>query len=414
MRFLFPISILLWVFPNPLPAQPGCTDPQASNYDPNASGNDGSCVYPATNYSLAVKTSLSTALKESSGLVWAGGSLWTHNDTGDGPYLYKIDTLTNAILQTVTIGGATNVDWEDIAFDGTNFYAGDFGNNANGNRTDLKIYKFPLSTIPAGDVVTVPADQVQVINFSYDDQTNFTPQGSNNTSFDCEAMLYRNGELHLFTKDWVNLHTSHYTLPTAAGTYTAVKRESFFANGLVTGADITPQGVLVLLGYAAAGGPNFLWLLFDYPPGVFFGGNKRRIDLGSWLLAGQTEGICFRNSASGYVSNEQVSVIVPARLYGFDLSQWLQPVFLPAVTPPATDHTPCGVVPNPLPAGRPLSLQPLPLENTQLIIWDIWGRLVWQGGYDPSEQPAFSAGWYALQVRSPEGAVQCAASFFVW
>ena len=143
-------------------AQSGCTDPQASNYNPNATVNDGSCVYPVTNYNLTLKTALSTTVNETSGLVMANGVLWTHNDSGNPAQIFKIDTLSNSILQTVNIGGASNVDWEDIAFDGTHFYVGDFGNNANGNRTDLKIYKFPLSAIPSGSVVTVPAGQVQV------------------------------------------------------------------------------------------------------------------------------------------------------------------------------------------------------------------------------------------------------------
>ena len=33
-------------------AQNGCTDPQALNYDVAANQNDGSCIYPVTNYSL--------------------------------------------------------------------------------------------------------------------------------------------------------------------------------------------------------------------------------------------------------------------------------------------------------------------------------------------------------------------------
>lgn len=312
-----------------LPAQPGCTDPLANNFDPDATTNDGSCTYPVTNYALTLKTNLSTTLDETSGVIMANGALWTHNDGGNAAALYKIDTLSNAILQTVTIGGATNVDWEDITFDGTNFYIGDFGNNANGNRTDLKIYKFPLSAIPSGTNVTVPAGQVQVIHFSYEDQTNFNPTGSNNTRFDCEAMIYAGGGLHLFTKNWIDKITTHYTLPATAGTYEAVNEETFDVDGLVTAADISPLGVIMLLGYESAGGTPFFWMLWDYPAGVYFGGNKRRINLGSFFSTGQIEGICFRNNSYGYVSNEKFSVFVPARLYSFQVSQWLQPIFFP-------------------------------------------------------------------------------------
>ena len=329
-----------------LPAQSGCTDPQASNFDPNATSNDGSCVYPVTNYTLTIKTNLSTTLNESSGLAMAGGAVWTHNDSGNQPRIYKIDTLSNSIMQTVTIGGASNVDWEDIAFDGTNFYIGDFGNNANGNRTDLKIYKFPLSAIPSGSNVTVPTAQVQVIHFSYEDQTNFTPQGSNNTSFDCESIFFHEGMLHLFTKDYINQTTTHYLLPAAAGTYEAINLETYDVAGLVTAADISSFGVVVLLGYGPGNGPLFFWLMFDYQPGAYFSGNKRRIELGPHTGSGKTEGVVFRNSAYGYVSNERITIgaiTVPARLYSFSISQWLQPIFFPVelvrFTARATDNS---------------------------------------------------------------------------
>ncbi len=329
MRLLPLFSFFLSVLTAPLSAQPGCTDPLATNFDPNATFNDGSCVYANTNYSLTVKTDLSTTLNETSGLVMANGNLWTHNDSGNDPKIYKIDTLTNSILQTVTIGGATNVDWEDITFDGSNFYIGDFGNNSNGNRTNLKIYKFPIAAIPSGSNVTVSAAQVSVINFSYEDQTNFDPMGSNNTDFDCESIIYVDGALHLFTKQWISKNSAHYTLPTTAGTYEAVNLETFDVNGLVTAADISPFGVIMLLGYESAGGTPFFWILWDYPSGEFFGGNKRRINLGSFFSVGQIEGICFRGTSYGYVSNEKFSVFVPARLYSYQISQWLQPLFFP-------------------------------------------------------------------------------------
>lgn len=329
MRLLLSLSLLLICFPSKTRAQAGCTDPQASNYNPGAATNDGSCAYPVTSYTLTQKTLLSTTLNETSGLVMAGGALWTHNDGGNPAAIYKIDTLSNSMLQTVNIGGASNVDWEDIAFDGSSFYIGDFGNNANGNRTDLKIYKFPLSAIPSGANVTVPAGQVEIIHFSYEDQTDYTPQGANNTEFDCESMFYCDGELHLFTKDWVNLKTARYTLPTVAGTYLAAKQETYNVNGLLTAADISGPGVVALLGYTAQGGSLFFWLLWDYQPDVYFSGNKRRIGLGSWFGAGQVEGICFRNGSYGYVSNERNTALLPARLFSFKINQWLQTVFLP-------------------------------------------------------------------------------------
>ncbi|HET7898297.1 MAG TPA: hypothetical protein VFL47_11515, partial [Flavisolibacter sp.] len=148
----------------------GCKDPAANNYNPSATVNDGSCTYNATSYTPPRKVDpISTALNESSGLQMAGNFLWSFNDSGNDPVLFRMDTTSNKILQAVTLG-VTNVDWEDIGFDGTYLYIGDFGNNVNGARTDLKIYKLRLSDIPdytTDPSPTIPASQIDVINFTY-------------------------------------------------------------------------------------------------------------------------------------------------------------------------------------------------------------------------------------------------------
>lgn len=292
---------------------PGCKDPMANNYDPSATVNNGSCTYNVTLYTPVVKVDpLSPVLNEGSGLQMAGGYLWSFNDGGGSAAIYRIDTLSNTILQTVNLAGATNIDWEDIAFDGAFFYIGDFGNNANGARSDLKIYKFPLSAVPAPaafPAVTIPASKIDIINFSYADQPKpVTPTTQNNTTFDCEAMIVDEGKVHLFTKDWVNATTTHYIIDgVTAGTYIASPLETLSTNYLVTGADKVPgQNIIALLGYQNYGlGNHFIHLLTDYSGGKYFNGNKRRIDLPDVTVMGQAEGITFRNSTYGYISNEK-------------------------------------------------------------------------------------------------------------
>ena len=177
-------------------AQAGCSDPQATNYNAAAISNDGSCVYPSTSITLTDKTALSTPLlDETSGVVFTGGSVWTHNDSGNSNDIYRIDSITNAILQTVNISNATNVDWEDITADSNYIYVGDIGNN-NGNRTNLKIYRIS-KTVLTPSTVSIVAD---VINFSFSDQTTFTSLHNNN-NFDCESMIFYNDSLHLFSKE---------------------------------------------------------------------------------------------------------------------------------------------------------------------------------------------------------------------
>ena len=413
LKFLIPLLFTLTAT-----AQPGCPDPQATNYDPAATINDGSCQYPATNFTPVTKTTLSAAVKETSGLVFAGGRLWTHNDGGNEAALYQIDSLTNAILQTVTIGGATNTDWEDLAFDGTNFYIGDFGNNSNGNRTDLKIYKFPLTAIPAGSAVTVPATAVEVIEFAYEDQTDFSPQGSNSTRFDCEAMLWRNDSLHLFTKDWIGLQTVHYALSSTAGAHLARRRETLPADGLITGATVSGPGVVLLLGYRTDNGVLFAWLLFDHSGGLYFNGNKRRIGLGLAPFYGQVEGLCFRNSAGGYMSNEELNVTilgqtitVPPRLYGFEVTQWLPPVFLPANEAGSNSVPSCRVSPNPVAVGQPIRFAKEFQENARLELRDVPGRQV--VAFQHGTVAPYAPGVYFLQVLGAANEALCADKLLV-
>ncbi len=413
MRLIF-LLLLPGLLPiTPLHAQPGCTDPLAINFNANATSNDGSCKYPPTNLPPVFQTNLSNTLDENSGLVWAGGGLWTHNDGGSEPKIYRIDTLTNAILQTVTIEGATNTDWEDIAFDGTSFYIGDFGNNANGNRTDLRIYKFPIAAIPTGIEVAVPASAVERINFAYEDQTDFDPTGSNNTRFDCEAMIFRNNQLHFFTKNWIDKTTTHYVLPATAGTFQAQKLETIDVDGLITAADVSASGVLILLGYDLTTASAFFWQIWDYSNGLLFNGNKRRVELGSVLATGQLEGLCFRNNRYGYFSNEKTAGIIPARLYSFELGLNL----LTPVVGLNNDSTPtwCAHLPNPVTAGQLGEALDRITPGSLVEIWNSPGQLVWRSPALPTglNLGAFSSGVYFLQVRRMSGLPGCRRTIFL-
>ncbi len=322
----------------------GCKDPAANNYNAQATINDGSCKYNTTTYVPPIKVDpMHPTLVETSGLQMAGNFLWSFNDGSGEPAIYRIDTLTNALLQTVNLGGATNVDWEDIAFDGTHFYVGDFGNNANGARTDLKIYKFALSAIPdytTNSIVTIPQSQINVINFIYADQVQPPQSGAPNTTrFDCEAMFVDAGKIHLFSKNWVDTITTHYVIAdTIAGSYTALPLETLATKYLVTAADkAVGQNVVALFGYQAAGfASHFLHFLSDYSGGFYFNGNKRQIDLPDATIMGQGEGLTFRNGTYGYISNEkfvrssgQFTLTVNQKLRSFNAASFVSATVLP-------------------------------------------------------------------------------------
>ena len=202
-RELFLGFILCFIINFSLKGQSGCTDPQAINFDVMATDNDGSCLYGATQYQMEQRATLPEGLEEASGLAYLDGDLWTHNDGGNSNEIYRIDTLTGAILQTVLVGALENEDWEDLAQSNTHLFVGDFGNNA-GNRMDLKVGRIDRNNL--GNLIV----SAQIINFSYSDQTDFTPL-LNANDYDCEAFFFYQDSLHLFTKNWVDQQTRHYT-----------------------------------------------------------------------------------------------------------------------------------------------------------------------------------------------------------
>ena len=328
----FVIGLLVMFF-QPVYAQVnGCTDPLANNFNSLATVNDGSCTYSPTNYQPLVKVNpISDELIETSGLQMAGNFLWSFNDSGGEPAIYRLDTITGFILQKVILQNATNLDWEDIAFDGASFYIGDFGNNLNGARTDLKIYKFPFRAIPDYvnyPVTTIAATQIEIINFTYSDQ----PQPpvtatSNNTKFDCEAMIADGGKIHLFTKNWVDINTTHYEINgVTAGTYIATPQETLVTNYLVTAADKAyGQNIIVLLGYDKSFPyTHHFNLLTSYNGSTYFSGNKRKIDLPNAGTMGQGEGICFRTGTYGYISNEKINFpAISQKLHSFNISNFI-------------------------------------------------------------------------------------------
>lgn len=308
-------------------AQPiaGCTDRAANNFNASATANNGSCMYEPVTLAPSLKFLHSDTLRENSGTVYWNGWLWHHNDNGGSfpSTLFATDTSSAFIRRMVFLGTAQTyvpqVDWEDIAQDDTHLYIGDFGNNVNGARTDLRIYKIPKSGITSttGNLYLTP----ELISFRYPDQpANPTPVSVNTTDFDCEAMVSYNGKLYLFTKQYTGNQTSLYELPSTAGTHIATKLGTFNVNGLITGADILPdRRVIALTGYTLTQ-QRFIYLLYDFTGNAFFGGNKRRIGLQG---IAQTESVAFLNHNRIVIGSEKVSTL-PATMEAVDLTDLLK------------------------------------------------------------------------------------------
>ena len=112
-------------------------------------------------------------LRESSGVAVSRthhGVLWTHNDSGDGPFIYATDTA-GSDRGTLRVTGAAAVDWEDIALGpcpratGSCLYLADTGDN-NEVRSSVFVYAVPEPAPPAtGDslATTSPAAVLQLV-----------------------------------------------------------------------------------------------------------------------------------------------------------------------------------------------------------------------------------------------------------
>lgn len=297
---------------------PGCTDPLANNYNPTATANDGSCTYNAAAVSPSASVNLVNTLSETSGIIKWNNQLWTHNDNDD-INLYALDTLNGSIKLTQPLTGTTNIDWEEISQDSGFVYVGDFGNNLNGNRTNLKILKISKSSLLAG------SPTIEIINFSYSNQLNFTPTGANNTDFDCEAFVVSADSIFLFTKQWVSNKTSVYALSKAPGTHIAKFKSTYNVQGLITGAVYKEaENLIAISGYSASLQP-FIYLLYDFKNRNFFGGNKRKISLS--LPFHQVEGIATSEGLKYYFTNEkffQQPISIMQKLHTVDLTEFLE------------------------------------------------------------------------------------------
>ena len=236
---------------------------------------------------------LSDSLKETSGLTFFRDKLYTINDGGNSSEVFEIDKSSGKILDVIKTD-LKNKDWEAITSDSTNIYIGDFGNNA-GTRKDLKIYKIPFKD-------SVKIGSIQEIPFFYPEQKDFEPKNINN-DFDAEAMIFLNGKIHLFTKEWISKSVTHYSVnPNVFVQQPAEKIESFKTDFVVTDASYFDKK-LYLVGYTK-NTEVFLSIFGETEPGIFFNQKPVKYYIGSSLSVGQIEGISV-NEDGIYISGEE-------------------------------------------------------------------------------------------------------------
>jgi hypothetical protein len=196
------------------------------------------------------------AINESSGIVASRttpGVYWTHNDSGDGPNIYALDEH-GARRGTWRVRGASARDWEDIAAgpgsqSGSSYlYIGDIGDN-EARRSEIIVYRVKEPTVKPTDsssskLKPLVTDETEVIRLRY-------PDGSH----DAESLLVHpvTGDLYIVTKvPFGNPGVYKATVPLNTNEPTTLKGiaelniPSLFG-GLITGGDISPDGLRVAL-----------------------------------------------------------------------------------------------------------------------------------------------------------------------
>jgi hypothetical protein len=175
------------------------------------------------------------ALDEVSGVVVGHameGVLWVEEDSGNEAAVYALKP-TGEVVAEVTVDGATNVDWEDLAWAKGRLWVGDIGDNGR-ERSQVQVYSFR----EPGDrgVTSVGAT---IVRLRYQDGPH-----------DAEAMFVdpRDEHLYLIVKQLIEPQSAVYAVPlrqvgpSEVGVLRQVARVPL---SIVTAADLGPAGIAV-------------------------------------------------------------------------------------------------------------------------------------------------------------------------
>ncbi len=196
------------------------------------------------------------AIKESSGLVASRstpGLFWTHNDSGNGPYIYAFDN--RGVRKGVwRVAGVSARDWEGIAAgpgpqrNQSYLYIGDIGDNRQ-QRSEIVVYRVPEPVITAADTSSTKSkprltESAEVIRLRY-------PDGKH----DAETLMVHpvTGSLFIVTKvAFANPGIYEASTPVNFDGPLTLKRLGelnipSLLGGIITGGDISPDGRRVAL-----------------------------------------------------------------------------------------------------------------------------------------------------------------------
>lgn len=244
--------------------------------------------YPTPNAQLQIKSivELPKELSETSGLFCDVDSMYSLNDSGNAPIIYRINYQGEIIERTRL--PLTNKDWEAITADASSFYIADVGNN-KGKREQVEIHKVNRSNV--NDITTI------TLKYEGNDASNNIPYAHD---FDSEAMVKHGDDLLLFSKSWKTGITHVYKVNEGEIEQTI----STFASidglpGVVTGVDFDQhQNKFVITGYKSDPFGNFSTFMAQI--------SKDFTLLDVWPLEQykQVEGICVDNNGMYWFSEE--------------------------------------------------------------------------------------------------------------
>lgn len=244
--------------------------------------------YPTTVASFDVKSvvELPEELSETSGLFCEVEGMYSLNDSGNAPVIYRINYQGDITERTRL--PLTNRDWEAITADSTSFYIADVGNN-KGKREKVEVHK--VSRRNTNDITTF------TLKYAGNNASSNIPYAHD---FDSEAMVKYGNELLLFSKSWRTGITHVYKVNEGEIEQTI----SPFASieglpGVVTGVDFDRhQGKFVITGYKSDPFGNFATFIAQISQ------DYKLLDVWQLEQFKQVEGVCVDNNGTYWFSEE--------------------------------------------------------------------------------------------------------------